>query len=475
MSLDPALAKEFSLADDLGGTAQEDPVARPPNHLRAAGSVDIDWRIRAARSDRGHRRSARTSAGGLGFTDTTLIESDFDIVLALDPHKLHVDPVLEVVMPPDLRAFRLPGRRKILYEDHEVRIPHGDRRAVRLAESQLDGEIVAHLRLAHVHLELKGVFVPRQKFAMFDSRAGADSQLAGLALANQAGGNAARAVTGDLGFAAIGVDQAGTNVGFARGKQPFHAVCADAIVTIAHALAELVEILGCVHAFNDQKVVAAGRRLDEWHGHLVEFQTRLGLKVAQVVGLPQAILQFFVLVECRAHTEDNPLLAIEFAHAHAAQGLVLFFKSFVDLADNQVRRFLADDDVVHRHRLQVEPSLDPAQNPQGQVKQQSRKDGGQVETAPHGHADGGHHEDRGRRSESGDTAFFMEDRSRADEADAGDDLGSDARAIADAPLGGQVEGENRKHGGAKTDEHVGPQARGPAFQLPLQAYHPAQD
>src|SRR5215469_6769540 len=124
MSLEPGLAKEFPLADDLGGSAQEDAIARPANHLRASGSVDIDRRISAARSDRGHRRSARTGPGGLGFTDTALIEPDFDIVLALDPHKLHVDALLEVVMPSDLRAFRLPGRRKILHEDHEVRIPH---------------------------------------------------------------------------------------------------------------------------------------------------------------------------------------------------------------------------------------------------------------------------------------------------------------------------------------------------------------
>src|SRR5262245_46579755 len=116
MCLGPGLAKEFPLADDLGGSAQEDAVAGPANHLSAARSVDVDRRVGAARSDRGHRRSARTGPRRLRFADAALIESDLDIVLALHPHKLHVDPVLEVVMARDLRAFRLPGRRKTFQE-----------------------------------------------------------------------------------------------------------------------------------------------------------------------------------------------------------------------------------------------------------------------------------------------------------------------------------------------------------------------
>src|SRR5262249_35808074 len=124
MSLEPGLAKEFPSADDLGGSAQEDAVAGPADHLSASRSVDVDRRVGAARSDRGHRRSARTDPRGLRVADAALIESALDIVLALHPYKPHVDPVLEVVMARDLRAFRLPRRRKIFHEDHEVRISH---------------------------------------------------------------------------------------------------------------------------------------------------------------------------------------------------------------------------------------------------------------------------------------------------------------------------------------------------------------
>ncbi len=70
-------------------------------------------------------------------------------------------------------------------------------------------------------------------------------------------------------------------------------------------------------------------------------------------------------------------------------------------------------------------------------------------------------------------AAGVENRSRADEADAGNDLRGDARVVA-AECAAQFAGENGKQRRAKADEHVCAQPGRPALEFALQSNEPAQ-
>src|SRR4029077_921347 len=106
------LAKELSLAHQLGRSTQKNFLAGPAYHLRSTRSVHLYRRVHPAGGDRCHGRSARACAGRLCLAHAALVKAHVYFVLALPPHKLHVDAVLEVVMAADLRALALPRWRK---------------------------------------------------------------------------------------------------------------------------------------------------------------------------------------------------------------------------------------------------------------------------------------------------------------------------------------------------------------------------
>src|SRR5438309_5363304 len=178
-------------------------------------------------------------------------------MLIFHPDKLHVHSVFEFLMPADLRAFLLPYRREIDHKYHVMRIANGNRSAMRGRKTYSHGKLTAHLRLAHFHLKFKAVLFTRYQIAKLHACAGADGNLAGMALAHQVGRDTAGAIAGNLRLAAIRIDQARLDVGIRDGKEPFNTVCANAIVAVANAFAELMQVGGSVCAIHDEEIISA--------------------------------------------------------------------------------------------------------------------------------------------------------------------------------------------------------------------------
>ena len=80
-------------------------------------------------------------------------------------------------------------------------------------------------------------------------------------------------------------------------------------------------------------------------------------------------------------------------------------------------------------------------------------------------ADGGRAPQRRRRVEPTDVGPVLQDHAGAEKADAGDDVGDDARRAVGAE---QAKTEVRERGRSERDEHVGPQARRPLPPLALE-------
>ncbi len=203
-------------------------------------------------------------------------------MLTLHADKLHVHSVLKVLVAANLRAFLLPDRRELTDKHHVMRIAHGNRRAMRWRKTHSHRKLAAHLRLAHFHLKFKAMLFTRYQVAILHACAGADSNLAGVPLAHQIGGDAAGAVAGNFRFTAIGIDQARANVGITGRKEPLHTVCTHAIVAVANALAEFVQIGWSIGAIHDQEIVPASGSFGERDIHLVDVRARGGFQVAQV-------------------------------------------------------------------------------------------------------------------------------------------------------------------------------------------------
>ena len=53
-------------------------------------------------------------------------------------NQLNVNAVLEVMVAADFGCFRLPSRRELFHENHEMRIAHGYRGALDLTKSHFD-------------------------------------------------------------------------------------------------------------------------------------------------------------------------------------------------------------------------------------------------------------------------------------------------------------------------------------------------
>src|SRR5438270_9477822 len=109
---------------------------------------------------------------------------------------------------------------------------------------------------------------------MLHACAGAHRNLAGVPLAYHVSGNATRAIAGYFRLAAIGVNQARANVGIGGGKKPFHAVSAYAVVAIANAFAEFMQVGRSISAIHDQKIISASGSFSEREFHPSLCQTR---------------------------------------------------------------------------------------------------------------------------------------------------------------------------------------------------------
>jgi hypothetical protein len=129
--------------------------------------------------------------------------------------------------------------------------------------------------------------------------------------------------------------------------------------------------------------------------------------------------------------------------------------------------------------------LDPLEQGAADVAeddQRDQDDGGPgqregVEADGDGHADGGGDPHRGGRREAAHRHAVVDDRAGAEEADARDDLGGDARRVdrGGAPqVAEAVGGDQGEDGGAHAHEHVRAHAGRLVAGLSLQSHEPAQ-
>jgi hypothetical protein len=109
----------------------------------------------------------------------------------------------------DLRAQRPPVEIEIRHRHGALRIAHPHQRDIPRARRQRQLESLGgELRPPHVHLEHKAQVRAFQQAQSLDARAGAHAHFVLLvAVRDQEGRRAARAVAGDLRLAAIGIEQ----------------------------------------------------------------------------------------------------------------------------------------------------------------------------------------------------------------------------------------------------------------------------
>jgi hypothetical protein len=124
---------------------------------------------------------------------------------------------------------------------------------------------LADLWRPHVHVELELGVAPRDELADAGAGPGTHGEGGVIVGRGEQGGDAARAVAGDLGRRAVGVDEARGDVGVVVGRQPLDAVGAHALVAVAGTARERGQVDRCEPLLDEQEVVAAGGRLDEGH------------------------------------------------------------------------------------------------------------------------------------------------------------------------------------------------------------------
>src|SRR6185437_4799097 len=189
-----------------------------------------------------------------------------NIVIFAAGYQLNINAVLEVMVLANFGGFGLPARAKFFHEDDEVRISHGDGNAAHLAKGKLNGELVAYLGLAHVSFKFEFGAVAANQGAGLHAGAGTHHKLVSSLLRSQPGGDTAGAIAGNFSFRTISVEEAGADIGVGGGKQPLHAVGANALVAVAHAAADGGKIRPGVQPVHDEEIVAAGASLNERNG-----------------------------------------------------------------------------------------------------------------------------------------------------------------------------------------------------------------
>ena len=76
-------------------------------------------------------------------------------------------------------------------------------------------------------------------------------------------------VTRDLRLRSVGIQQANTKVGIGSGQHPLDAIGPNTGVAVAYAARECMNVGGSVREIDDQKIIAAGDRLEERNaGHI---------------------------------------------------------------------------------------------------------------------------------------------------------------------------------------------------------------
>src|ERR1035437_1732078 len=144
-----------------------------------------------------------------------------------------------------------------------MRVTHGNWDAGKLSIGELDGELVPYLRLAHGTAKLKVVAVALGQGTSLQAGARTNDARTAIVLGAVPCRNAARAIARNLRLGAVSIQQPHPQVRIGGWEHPFHTVGANAIMPIADMPAERINIAGHVGKVDDQKIVAAGCRLNE--------------------------------------------------------------------------------------------------------------------------------------------------------------------------------------------------------------------
>src|SRR5664280_1001083 len=156
-----------------------------------------------------------------------------------------------------------------------MRVTHGNRDAGNLSIAELDGKLIPDLRLAHGAAKLEAVSIACGQGTSLQTGARTNDGRTAVVLGAIPRRHAARSIARNFRLGAIGIQQTHPQVRIGGWQYPFHTVGADPIMPIADTSAETTDIAGRVGKIDDQKIIAAGCRLNERNTRHVSRARRL--------------------------------------------------------------------------------------------------------------------------------------------------------------------------------------------------------
>ena len=155
-------------------------------------------------------------------------------------------------------------------------------------------------------------------------------------------------------------------------------------------------------------------------------------------------------------------------HAEMAHGNPHTGEEALDFRGDTIR--LTGSEAEQNHvGLEVKPLSGPAEDDECEEHNAGGRARNAIKSAASRHADGRFDENRGGRSHSDHADFVFDNRPCAQETDALDDVGGDARRASVTPHLRQLLGKNRKESGGQADKHAGADAGRTAAQIALYA------
>src|SRR5579863_2216115 len=141
--------KEFSSAQQLRGTAQENVAVLLADELCSTLSPHFYRRLGAPGSDCGYGGRARSRARRLGLSGATLVKKGVHLVLAANVNELDINPMRELWRALNLGCSRLPSGIKFGNEYDVMRIPQRDRNSSNFAARSLHRHLFFDRRRTH--------------------------------------------------------------------------------------------------------------------------------------------------------------------------------------------------------------------------------------------------------------------------------------------------------------------------------------
>jgi len=154
----------------------------------------------------------------LRFAYAPFKKSDLNALRVLHLHELDVDPMLKIMVLPDLRAFSLPADGEFVHKNREMRIAHRDRNPSNLPERNFDRKFVSDLGFSHGGFKLEAHIRVRDQGACLDTCPGANRHFFTRIIRAKVSRNATRAIAGNLSFPTVGIQETRADVRVLRRK-----------------------------------------------------------------------------------------------------------------------------------------------------------------------------------------------------------------------------------------------------------------